>query len=231
MQETSKSAVAQILNAARPRTILDAPCGDGWLGKRLSCGAAIDGVDLLVQPVSGYRVVRLADLDCGIPADLPRYDALACCEGLDQLGNPLQFLKSAWGRLEESGLILVTLPNVWYPESKLDYWWRGFFPSYRWRGAPRGPCVFLPKLPWSFPQLYLFLRLAGFGRIELHPEPLSRPKHFWERWLAWPQARFCARRCRAAATAEERDFWRQAGSPGSVLGRHLIVSARSEPGT
>ncbi len=226
MQDSSKVAVINFLKRWTPQTILDAPCGNGWLASLLPYSADIDGVDLYVAPSVGYRRVLKGDLDEGLAPDLPLYDAILCCEGLDQLGNPMLFLMSARRHLAPGGFILITLPNTWYPESRLLYLVRGFFPSYRYHPERFAPQNFIQKIPWSFPQLYLFLKLAGFGEIELQAEQLSQPKHLWEWLIALPQAFYCRSRQREASSEKERDFWSKAGSPGSRLGRHLIVTAR-----
>lgn len=85
-------------------------------------------------------------------------------------------------------------------------------------------------MPWSWPQLHLYLKLANFEDIELRRQDLSRPKHFWEPILGLPQRLYCRHRFKESKTDEERRFWETAGSEGSVLGRHLLVTAR-RPGT
>jgi SAM-dependent methyltransferase len=233
MQESSKQVVLQLLEghfksfSARPPHLLDAPNGDGWLKARLSFDAAVDGIDLYSISAPGYRTVFQADLDSGIPSHLPRYAAVLCCEGLEHFGNPLLFLESARQRLEEGGFLVITTPNIWYPAARLQYLIRGFFPSF--------PCLVgkilrgshMHIMPWSFPQLYLYLKLAGFTEIRLHEEPLSKAKHLWEKIIALPQIVYCRRRLKKARTKEEIDFWRDAVAGGSLFGRHLIVTARS----
>ena len=81
-------------------------------------------------------------------------------------------------------------------------------------------------MPWSFPQLFLFLRLAGFQDIvlhDIHEEPM--PKRTYEWLVGAPQLLYCRHKRRKAKTEEERDFWSQAGSRQSLFGRRLVVSA------
>jgi SAM-dependent methyltransferase len=206
--------------------LLDAPCGDGWLKIRLSFDVEVDGIDLYTDSSPGYRTVLQADLDAGIPSHLPMYDAVLCCEGLEHFGNPLLFLKSAHHRLRKDGLLVISTPNIWYPAARLQYLIRGFFPSF--------PCLVgriirgshMHITPWSFPQLYLYLILAGFADIQLHEEPLSKAKHSWEKIVALPQIIYCRRRMKKIQTKEESDFWHATLADGSLFGRHLIVTAR-----
>ncbi|MEW5725592.1 MAG: methyltransferase type 11, partial [Thermodesulfobacteriota bacterium] len=80
--------------------------------------------------------------------------------------------------------------------------------------------------PWTWPQLYLFLTLAGFSKVTLHRDiRLSRPQYFFEHLLAWPQKLYCAGKARKAGNDEVRRFWAECGSDRSLYGRELIVSA------
>lgn len=226
MQDSSKHAVRQILAALAPGTLLDCPSGGGWLARDLGDDVAVDGIDLYAETRGPYRRLYAHDLDRGLPDELPNYDVIACCEGIEHFANPELFLRSAHAHLAPGGTLLVTTPNTWYPQARIQYLLRGFFPGF--------PCLVgkirkgshMHIMPWSFPQLYLFLRLAGFDAIRLHAEPLSRAKHLHERLFGLPQSLYCRRKARRARSDEERDFWEQAGSRASVYGRHLIVSAR-----
>ena len=186
----------------------------------------MDGIDLYASTSSKYRTIFPADLHAGIPAHLPVYDAVLCCEGLEHFGNPLLFLESARQRLGKGGLLVVTTPNIWYPAARLQFLIRGFFPSFPCLAGKIASGSHMHIMPWSFPQLYLYLKLAGLTEIQLHEEPLSQAKHFWEKIVAIPQQIYCRRRLKRASTPEEADFWRWVLSDSSVFGRHLIVTAR-----
>jgi SAM-dependent methyltransferase len=227
MQLSSKKMVIELLQQLKPLTILDAPCGDGWLHEMLPYAATLDGIDLYAAPVGGYRKVVRGDLSAGISSDLPKYEAVLCCEGLEHFGNPLLFLQSAMARLVPKGLLVITTPNTWYPAARLQFYLRGFFPSF--------PCIagkirqgsHMHIMPWSFPQLYLYLKLSGYEDIKLHEEPLSKPGHCWERLLALPQKVYCQRRLKKCGSEEEKDFWRLTSTDCSIFGRHIIMTARA----
>jgi hypothetical protein len=82
--------------------------------------------------------------------------------------------------------------------------------------------------PWSYPQLYVFFRLAGFHRPEIIPEARSKAKHLHEHLLGLPAKWYCQSRQNRAETEEEQAYWEASGSPASRLGRHLIVHAAKE---
>ena len=79
--------------------------------------------------------------------------------------------------------------------------------------------------PWSYPQLYLFFRLAGFTPPVIIAEPQSEPKHLYEIVLGWPAKLYGLSKIRASKTEEERNFWKIANSKESRLSRHLMVVA------
>ena len=221
-----EAVVAGLLREKRPRTVLDAPCGGGWLAARIDFDCRLDGVDLYGQRPERYARFEAADLDAGLPEALGRYDAVVCCEGIEHLGNPLLFLRSAHRHLESGGLLVVTTPNMWYPESRLQYLLRGFFPGFPSLAGSIRPGTHMHITPWSFPQLFLYLRLAGFDAIRLHDlEEDPRPKRLYEWLLGLPQYLYCKARARRARNDEERAYWRDAGRRQSVWGRRLVVSA------
>ena len=228
MQDSSKDAVLKLLHALEPKVLLDAPCGDGWLAKRFDRPVEIDGIDLFENPQSAYRNLYAMNLDDGLPDTLGQYDCIASCEGLEHLGNPELFLRSAYSHLKPGGVLLLTTPNIWYPQAKLQYLFRGFFPSFPSLVGKIQRGTHMHILPWSFPQLFLFLKLSGFVSIELHEEPLGEAKHFFEKFVALPQYFYCLSRLRRSKTAEEKSFWQLARSKPSLYGRHLIITAKKD---
>jgi SAM-dependent methyltransferase len=218
-------AVAAILAERNPATILDAPSGNGWLRGVAPASAAIDGIDLYDARPDGYRDFRAADLDGGFPADLPTYDALVTCEGIEHVGNPELFLRTAAERLNPGGTIVVTTPNTWHPAARLQYLTRGFFPGFPSLAGKIAKGTHMHIMPWTFPHLYLYLTLTGFSGVTLHELDEPKPRRAFERPFGVFARRYCAGRLRKAKTEEERRYWMQAGSPQSVFGRRLVVSA------
>ncbi|MCH8917893.1 MAG: class I SAM-dependent methyltransferase [Proteobacteria bacterium] len=217
--------VGEILRAHAPGCILDMPSGSGWLTGHVPPGTEIDGIDLFQPRPRGYRNFVSADLDDGIPDRLGQYDAIVTCEGIEHVGNPLALLKSAAAHLNPGGLIIVTTPNIWYPEAKLKYFARGFFPGFPSLVGHMAKGSHMHITPWSFPWLYLYLSLAGFTGITLHDLDQPKPKHRWAKIFGWPQSRYCRRKAISAKTEEERRYWQTCGNHQSLYGRNLVVSA------
>jgi len=219
------STIISILEKLKPQTILDIPSGEGVLLRELTFDVEIDGVDLYELKPKGYRGFQQFDMDNGLPKDLPLYDAIVSCEGLEHLGNPLLFLENIKSHLNIKGVLIISTPNIWSPSSKLKFLMRGFFPSFPNLAGKIIKGSHMHIMPWSYPSLYLFLKLAGFDEIRLHSVKEKKPKHLFERFFGWPQTIYCNKNARDAASSEVREYWTDAGSLQSVYGRHLVVSA------
>ena len=218
-------SIVSILEKLKPQTILDIPSGEGVLLRELTFDVEIDGVDLYELKPEGYRGFHQFDMDNGLPKDLPLYDAIVSCEGLEHLGNPLLFLENIKSHLNSKGVLIISTPNIWPPSSKLKFLMRGFFPSFPNLAGKIIKGSHMHIMPWSYPSLYLFLKLAGFDEIRLHSVKEKKPKHLFERFFGWPQTIYCNRNARNAVSREIREYWTDAGSLQSVYGRHLVVSA------
>ena len=216
--------VAAILTSRPVASVLDAPSGTGWLRDRLDRSIALDGIDLYDGQPDGYRNFRGADLDRGLPDDLPTYDAVVSCEGLEHIGNPELFLRSAASRLNPGGTLIITTPNTWHPAARLQYLTRGFFPGFPSLAGRIEKGTHMHITPWTFPHLYLYFSLAGFKDITLHDVDEPKPRRAFEKLLGVFGKGYCASRQKKARTDEERRFWMQAGSPQSIYGRRLVVS-------
>ncbi len=231
MQESSKNVLTGWLAGKSIQTVLDAPSGDGWLARPLGPVVSMDGVDLYEQSKPGYHHFWKHDLDRGLPpeASSGHYDLVAICEGIEHVGNPLLLLRDAFDRLKPGGLLAVTTPSVWYPQARLQYFLRGFFPSFPALAGKVVPGTHMHITPWCYPWLWTYLKLAGFTDIELLPEPELTGKHLHERLLVWPSRLYCRGKLRKARTEDERDYWRTCGTDTALMGRHLNMVARRPP--
>lgn len=216
--------VAAILKSRPIANVLDTPSGGGWLRGLLDSNVTLDGIDLYDARPDGYRNFRAADLDRGLPDDLPTYDAIVSCEGLEHIANPELFLRSAAARLNPGGTLIITTPNTWHPAARLQYFTRGFFPGFPSLAGRIEKGTHMHIMPWTFPHLYLYLSLTGFKDITLHDIDEPKPRRAYERLLGFFGKTYCSNRLNKSANDEERRFWTQAGSQQSIYGRRLVVS-------
>tara|TARA_B100000686_G_scaffold353186_1_gene457793 strand:+ start:1748 stop:2443 length:696 start_codon:yes stop_codon:yes gene_type:complete len=218
--------VRDLINASKPKTILDVPSGNGRIKTLLNFSHHIDGIDLFETKPDGYRAFFKFDLDRGIPDYLGKYDAIISCEGLEHLGNPLLFLSSIYNHLIDGGILILTTPNIWYPESKIKYLLRGFFPGFPSLIGKIDRGTHMHITPWSYPQVYTYLTLAGLSNIFLHEDEEKKPKHIIERVIGFPQKLYLKKKVDSSKTDEEIGHWLTSASDQSIYGRRLIISAR-----
>ncbi|MBV7481480.1 bifunctional 2-polyprenyl-6-hydroxyphenol methylase/3-demethylubiquinol 3-O-methyltransferase UbiG [Bordetella sp. BOR01] len=222
--------VLSILRQHGARVVLDMPCGTGWLGQAVARQQldldALDGLGLWEFPAADlpYRQVTEHDLDSPM-AGATDYDAIVCGEAIHLLRNPGLMLHGAFQALRPGGRLIITTPNTWRSGSRLGYLLRGFHYGF----APmvskqRGDYV--TYVPWSFPQLHVFLAHQGYTDIMLHEVNEPKPKHLAEYLAGWPSRLYCRSRQRAAGNPAEHEYWRHAGSAQALYGSWLVVSAR-----
>jgi SAM-dependent methyltransferase len=226
MQQSSKRVLTAWLADKSIQSVLDAPSGDGWLGKALGPQVVMDGIDLYEDSKQGYRHFWRHDLDRGLPVEAGEYDLVAICEGIEHVGNPLLLLRDAHAHLKPGAILAVTTPSVWYPQSRLQYLYKGFFPSFPPLAGKVVPGTHMHITPWCYPWLWTYLKLAGFEKIELLPEPELTGKHLHERILAWPSRLWCKRKLAKSRSEEETEYWKNCATDAALLGRHLILVAR-----
>jgi SAM-dependent methyltransferase len=217
-------AVVKILKDLKVNSILDAPCGDGWLKRMMNNRANFHGIDLFASTAKGYNKLIKHDLDKGLPKELGEYDAIVCSEGLEHFGNPLLFLEDCKKHLKKNGILIITTPNIWYPASKLKYLTRGFFPGFPSIGGEIKKGTHMHIMPWCFPWLHLYFRLAGFDNIQLIDLDEPKPKYLFEKLIGLPQKIYCKQKFKSSQSSTEKDYWLQAGSQQSLYGRRLVVT-------
>jgi SAM-dependent methyltransferase len=223
-----QSIVSAIAKKIRARSILDLPCGTGWLRDELGAEVEIDGVDLYEAHPRGYRKFLTADLEGGVPESFGSYDLIVSCEGIEHIANPGLLLRAAHRHLNDGGTIVITTPNTWHPSSRLKFFYRGFYPGFPRFLETITPGMHLHLTPWNWPQLYLHLTYAGFSNIEMHPCLADQRSSVFERILGLPMKAYCRSKARSAKIEEERRYWETAGSPGAIDTNRLIVSARKK---
>lgn len=221
--------VLSILRERQARIVLDAPCGHGWLGHEYAkavSNVSIDGVGLWEFPDNepAYRAVREHDLDEPLPELGRKYDAVVCGEAIHLVTNPGTLLASFKRALRPGGTVVITTPNTWHARSRGQFFMRGFHSGFSpMVGKQRGE--YITYCPFSFPQLHLFLTHHGFKEVTLHDVDEPKPKRRVERVLGLPGEMYCRKKAAKASTAEEAQYWSQAGSRQSLYGRWLVVSA------
>lgn len=222
--------VLEILRSRLADSVLDAPCGPGWLGdmarRAIGREVQVDGIGpaALMAPASGYRRLTAHDLEAPLPVAAP-YDAVVCSEALHRVPSPGSLVRGLHDALRPGGTLVLTAPNAGHVRTRLRTLARGVHAD-PWSGAAHAEGALFPL---GFAQVHQLLAHHGLRDITLHAvaEP-GRPGAL-DRLLAWPARRYCQARLAQAQDEDRRHFWRQAGSDAAVFGRWLVVSARRPP--
>ncbi|OZI35234.1 methyltransferase type 11 [Bordetella genomosp. 1] len=224
------ATVLSILQAERAQRVLDAPCGQGWLGhalRRRGEPVQVEGLSLWEFPLEGdgYASAREHDLETPLPAHCAEFDAVVCAEALHLVRNPGLLLEGFARAVRPGGRIIITTPNTWYLGSRLQFLLRGYHAGFRPSvGRQRGE--YIPFFPLSYPQLHLFFESVGLEDIRLHEVDEPKPRRWTERMLAWPARMYLSGRQRRAQDATEQNYWADAARDQALHGRWLVMSAR-----
>jgi SAM-dependent methyltransferase len=219
-------AVAAVLNALKPQTVLDICCGDGWLPSALTHPTLVHGIDFYADAPAGYAQFQTADFNQGIPKAFGQYDAAVCCEAMGYLQNPGLFLQSVRSHLKPGATFVLSLPNPNYAGARLNHLIQGFPRSYSWFVQNT---IAEPHMPWltlGLFQLWLLLGLNGFTDITVHEVDEKKPRRQSERIVGWLIKGYARKKIKSAQSAALAQLWRQALSDQVVYGRQLVISAK-----
>lgn len=202
MQPEIKEAVFEFFAASQPGSVLDFPCGNGWLGAFLA-GSSWDyhGADLYCEPEAANHVAqfRNADLQKPFPYADGQFDYLACLEGLEHIENYHHVLREAVRVLKPGGTLLVSTPNPLNIKSRRRYYWSGTFYGFPHliNMPPEGSHIHVTPVNLSF--LIAFAERYGMTFHRLHnvklrsgmywhlPRVLAVQAYTWLKTLLKPQ--------------------------------------------
>jgi|LakMenE18May11ns_1017448.scaffolds.fasta_scaffold9497204_1 SAM-dependent methyltransferase len=219
-------AVASVLNALKPQTVLDICCGDGWLPGALTHPAQVHGIDFYAEAPAGYAQFRAADFNLGIPETFGQYDAAVCCEAMGYLQNPGLFLQSVRAHLKPGATFVLSLPNPNYAGARINHLIQGFPRSYSWFAQNTAAEPHMPWLTLGLFQLWLLLGLNGFTDVTVHEVDEQKPRRQSERLIGWLIKGYARKKIKSAPSPAVAQLWRQALSDQVVYGRQLVVSAK-----
>lgn len=109
------------------KRILDVGCGSGSMGreikKRQSCeiiGLTYSETEAAIA-VQNIDRVLVCDLNNFNPNELGMFDCIICSHVLEHLYEPWTLLKALRGNLDQSGVLIVALPNVLNIKQRLEF--------------------------------------------------------------------------------------------------------------
>ena len=110
--------VRKALNGYKFKTVLDAACGNGKLGRLVKdeWGVDIYGADIAKKEVMLARGLgikaKVADLSKKIPFDDKSFDMVLSSESIEHFVNPDKFLREVHRVLKPKGIIVIDTPNL-----------------------------------------------------------------------------------------------------------------------
>ncbi len=125
--------VLNITSALSKGRLLDIPCGQGALAKRLErqgfeifCGD-YDSDNYRIQ---GGNFLRL-DLNCNLPYKDKVFDCVTSVEGIEHIENPHLLIREVARILKGGGHLVITTPNIMNIKSRLYFLLRSYFTDFK----------------------------------------------------------------------------------------------------
>lgn len=106
------------LNGYSFRTVLDAGCGDGEIGRLLKHILQIDvyGIDISKKGVALAKQkgihAKVADMSVRVPFKSNMFDLVISSATIEHVANPDVFLKEIFRVLQPNGIVLISTPNI-----------------------------------------------------------------------------------------------------------------------
>jgi predicted TPR repeat methyltransferase len=119
--------IAKAINRFRPRTILDAGCGRGWMMKavsRLFPDSEFHGIEPSIKDSDIARSLGYDVLTCKVDHSLKlndKYDLIYSTNVLEHTVNPTEFLQVLAFALSDEGIIVVICPDSTSPSAELMF--------------------------------------------------------------------------------------------------------------
>jgi len=117
----------ELLARVSAGSVLDAPCGGGFLANRMSdAGLDVIGVDIDTPELADKFEFRRADLSAALPLPDAAVENIVSVEGIEHLERPFEFVRECHRVLRDDGLLIMTTPNI----SSLRSRWRWFLTGF-----------------------------------------------------------------------------------------------------
>ncbi len=226
------NAVAEALLAEEPgvRRVLDIPCGEGALTRRLlERGYEVHSADL--EPVAKVNLerFRLADMDRPLPYEDGFFDAVVCVDGIEHLTRPFDFIAECARVLRPGGAFILCTPNA----SALRSRWRFFLTGFHNKGKTpldeRAPHPLHHIALVTFPELRYRLHTRGFRVTAVRANITKAAAWFYLPWvpLAYLVTRlvFWREERDPAVRRQNREVLGQLFSVPVLFGELLLVKA------
>jgi SAM-dependent methyltransferase len=228
--------VAELLLAeAGVKKVLDLPCGEGALTRRLlDRGMEVHAADCQeIIKVPG-ALFRACDMNQPLPYAAGEFDAIVCVDGIEHIERPFDFIHECRRILRARGVLIISTPNISALRSRWRWFVTGFHNKCKRPLNEGSPSPLHHISMTSFPELRYRLHAGGF---QIRSVRTNRVKAISWAYLPWVPFVFLTtwRVFRREEDDPEqrrrnRDILRQMFSKAVLFGETLIVKAqRAEP--
>lgn len=213
------AAALRLLGRHPPGRLLDAPCGRGYLSRKLAdAGFSVSALDLDGE---GFRAAGIeftaGDLNDKLPYAAASFDYVLSVEGIEHLHGTAATVAEFARVLKPGGLLVVTTPNTNSARSRLKFLLFGSFCYFDSRAGFSGEAWMAQHLnPVWVPGLE-----AALERNGLRIETLATEKESFG-ILARGAAFFAG----ALSGLFNKAHNPRLQSPELLFGEHLVISAR-----
>jgi SAM-dependent methyltransferase len=129
-RNTHNVVLDELLARMPSGTVLDAPCGAGFLADRMrAAGLDVIGLDIVPPDSAGRFEFRRADLGGALPVPDLAVDCVVSVEGIEHLERPFEFIRECRRVLRPKGLLIMTTPNI----SSLRSRWRWLLTGFHYK--------------------------------------------------------------------------------------------------
>lgn len=107
--------------------ILDIPCGEGALSKRLAeKGFEVESADCVGIVKYDKARFRIADMNRRLPYEDGVFDGVVCIDGIEHIEKPFDFIRECGRVLKQGGFLVISTPNISALRSRWRYLLTGF---------------------------------------------------------------------------------------------------------
>lgn len=231
--KNTHNVVAELLleDGAAVKKVLDLPCGEGALTKRLLDKgievSAGDCADIIRIPGANFRK---CDMNQPLPFPDGHFDAVACVDGIEHIERPFDFIRECRRIIRSKGILIVSTPNISALRSRWRWTLTGFHNKCKSPLNETAPSPLHHIGMLSFPNLRYMLHTNEFRIVSIQT---NRVKFI--SWLYSPFVPFAYLATSRVFSKEEKqdskqhlinkEILKQMFSRSVLYGETLIVKA------
>jgi len=188
---THQTAV-EMLSAGKTAHVVDLPCGNGALAKRLLDSGYSNIVcgDINTDEILIKEMVRCVEVDLNrtTPFKTGEFDAVFCIECIEHLENPFNLMRELARILRTGGEIIISTPNILSTSSRSKFLSGGYFPHFaelacRWDEVVRSGYQ-AHIMPVSMTMLLYLAHINGLRLTDLRTNQFARRPRLKDKLVA-----------------------------------------------